>query len=148
MSKPPNTLLDRPVHRDWAVWVALAVAAAMLWQVVGIYLRTPDIWKVLGDRGASTALFMEFLITAMAATTVGVVLTCMRRAVRKLWFRRQLRRNVEFLTPASSRNGETSLARPSDGAGSSPQLVSDRRRFDGIREQPSDPRVRQSPIAS
>lgn len=105
MSKPPNTLLDRPVYRDWAVWLSCAVALVMLWQVVDIYLIKAQIWGVLGTKGAGTALFMELLITAMAATFVGVVVTSLRRTARKLWFRRHLKRNVEFLTPVNGRNG-------------------------------------------
>lgn len=106
MSKPPNTLVDRPIYRDWAVWVAAAVAAAMLKQIVGIYLLKSDIWVVLGNRGAGTALAMELLITAMTATFIGVVLTSIRRALRNWWFRRHLKRHVEFITPVSARNGE------------------------------------------
>lgn len=94
MRSPPTTLVDRPVHLDWAVWFASVPAGLNLWDVTRIYLLEAEVWGVLGVQGASVALLAEILMTAMATTFVGVVLTACRRAVRNWRFRRYLQRTL------------------------------------------------------
>ncbi len=105
MNKPPSTLVDRPAHRDWTIWLAgLVVAVAHLWDVVGIYLLDPKTLRVLGPQGFVIALLAELLLAAMTGTFVVVVLTTTRRVVRRWRHERYLARNVTILTsPARER---------------------------------------------
>ncbi|MDP8929474.1 MAG: hypothetical protein M3O70_13125 [Actinomycetota bacterium] len=105
MNRPPSTLVDRPAHRDWTIWVAgVIVTVAHLWDVVEIYLLDRRIYQVLGPQLSAATLLAELVLAAMTGTFVVVVLTTTRRAVRKWRYERYLARNVTILTsPARER---------------------------------------------
>ncbi len=105
MNKPPNTLVDRPSHRDWTIWLAgIFVAVAQLWDVVDIYVVDRGIYRVLGLQGSIMTLLAELLLAAMTATFIVVVLTTTRRAVRSWRYQHYLTRNVTILaSPAAER---------------------------------------------
>ncbi|MDQ3932462.1 MAG: hypothetical protein M3252_06465 [Actinomycetota bacterium] len=99
MNKPPSTLIDRPAHRDWTIWLAgVVVAVGHLWDVVEIYLLDRQIYYMLGAQGYAVTLLAELLLAAMTGTFVVVVLTTTRRAIRNWRYGRYLARNVTILT--------------------------------------------------
>ncbi|MDP8928809.1 MAG: hypothetical protein M3O70_09600 [Actinomycetota bacterium] len=121
LNKPPRTLVDRPAHRDWTIWLAgVVVAVAHLWDVVDIYLLDRHIYQVLGPQGSAVTLLAELLLAAMTGTFVVVVLTTTRRTLRNWRYERYLARNVTILTsPARERRTPSPNGAPLPQSGGS-----------------------------
>lgn len=139
MTKPPSTLVDRPAHRDWTVWLAgVVVAVAHLWDVVQIYFLDGRIYEMLGPQGYMVTLLAELLFAAMTGTFVVIVLTTSRRAIRNCRYRRYLTRNVTILTSTA---GERRALRPHTPSGA-PHPLQDSSQHSGIGEGVASSRPR------